>query len=477
MANKGRALQILAVLFLAALAIRLVPPLTSGFLVNYDSIYHARIGQIVADTGFVPAEDYTMGGRPHLYPPLYHLILGYLSLATGVEALTLVKFVLPFASALLVFPVFFLMKKFRNERIALWAAAYTAVNAMLISQAYDSPQVFGLLLFPLIIYFFLKGNYFPAGGLFAVCALFNYGIALTIGVSLAAFSAIKWAKISLKPQKERFKEKEFLVVTGLIIAIGLGLASPWLLIAASKAGECFDPSTAVAPIGSAGLFYLTVMLPVVAFFGIWFLYELRGKSDDYSLFFRAALGIGLIGFAIALAFPQLHPYDMLLLFGFALPFAAAEIDPKRIYKIGAVLMLLAFTVFTITQVRPPLSNGELSAAYWVKMNVAEGTILANPEMSGVINAITMSPRVQTEFDLFLECVPDRARWAESYEALTTSDASRAREIISKYGIDFIVVGPRDSWHYRFNTEKFGSMGYEKVFTLGDVIIYKVSKEA
>jgi len=74
---------IILAIILLSLAIKIYPPLSTDFLVNYDSIYHTRIGQTVAETGWVPSDDYVAGGRPHLYPPLYHILLGYGSIITG----------------------------------------------------------------------------------------------------------------------------------------------------------------------------------------------------------------------------------------------------------------------------------------------------------------------------------------------------------------------------------------------------------
>lgn len=449
-------------LLLLSLAIRVHPPLSNDFPVNFDSIYHARIGQTVAETGWVPSWDYAAGGRPHLYPPLYHLTLGYGSIITGVPVLELIKYILPFISVLLILPVFFLIKKYRNMEAATLGAAVVALNPIITAQAYDSPQLFGLLLFPLLVYYFLKGKYFVGGGLFAVCILFNYFIAITIAVVFTVFSLLKFMK----------GDRMTIVYCTLIAAIGVGLASPWLLVSLSSAGECFDPSTAVSSITGAGIEYLLIIAPFVAFLGFSLLYWLRKRDDEYTLIWRVALALGTIGFLVSLFIPQLHPYDQFLLFGFSLVFIIPELRLEKKYIIIIMAILLVGSILAVLQVKPALSDDDLRATYWIRDNVESANILANPEISGVINTLTMSPSIRTEFDLFLECIPDSARWSESYGALMTTDVNQAKDSLEKYNIDYVIVGARDVWNYGFDIDKFDSLG-EVVFKSGDTKIIKV----
>jgi hypothetical protein len=445
------------------LLIRVYPPLSNDFLVNFDSIYHARIGQTVADTGWVPEWDYVAGGRPHLYPPAYHLVLGYLSIALGVAVIDLIGFVLPFVSALLVVPVFFLIRKFRDEKYALLGAALVAVNPIVIAQSYDSPQLFGLFLFPFLVYNFLKGDYLKAAIFFALSMFFNYFVSLTIGVVLLAYVLLKLKKGENRP----------LIIALLTLAIGIGLVSPWLLIAADRAGQCFDPTTAVAGINAPGLIYLLIMVPFMLFVSVGLMYWLeRKKKDDYTLFWKVAFMVGSIGFIVSLFMPELHPYDQLLLFGFGIVFLLPELKlKKRDLAIVFSLMLLASAI-QISLVKPALSEGDLAAVRWVDENVEEGNILANTEISGAINTVTMNPDIHTEFDFFLECIPDSRRWTIMNSALATDDIASAKKALDEYAVDYVIVGARDEWNYGFNIDKFEQLG-DRVYVSGGTKIYEV----
>jgi hypothetical protein len=459
---------LLIVLVLLGLGIRLYAPMTNDFLVNYDSIYHARIGQIVAETGWVPEFDTVAGGRPHLYPPAYHLVLGYTSLVSGVPVLELVKFILPLISSLLVFTVFFYLRRFRHVEVALLGALIVALNPLLVSQSYDSPQMFVYLLFPLIAYFFLKRQYYPASGLLAISLLFNYMSSMTVIVVLLAFALFRYKR-----------DKGFLINAGLTIVIGLGLVSPWLLVSAVRSGECIDPVTAVVKLTEGASLDLIIVAPFLTLLSIALLYYSRGKDDDYIVFWKVALSVGTIAFLLSIVFPQLHPYDQILLFGFSLTFVLAEVGntkiARKILPIAAVLMLAGCLVI-VSMTGPKVGKGDLEAIEWFKEKVKSGeikdaTILANTENSGILNLL-IGPGIRTEFDLFLECIPDTERWVESYTALETSNRGLMENMLKKNGIDYILVGERDKYHYGFDVDKFKEM--EIVFSSKGTSIYKTN---
>jgi len=462
----------LLILVIASFAIKLYPPLTNNFLVNFDSLYHARIGQIVADTSWVPSFDYATGGRPQLYPPLYHLLLGYSSIVSGIPVIELIKYVLPFISALLVLPAFYLIRKFRDDETALLGAAFMAFNPIIAAQSYDSPQLFGLLLFPIIVRFFIKGDYLICGGLLALSTLFNYFVTGTIAIIMIAFGVIKWLA-GRRTLESYGKEKRYLIYACLTIVIALGLISPWLLVSISRAGNCVDLSTAVLSITSAGIGYLLIMAPFVAVLGLIFLYGTHNSRDDYALIWRVALGLSVAGFLLSIAIPQLHPYDQLLMAGFSLAFILPELKMRESSNMALIALGVLTSLLVVSAITPALSEGDLAAVYWIKENVNEGTILANPEISATINTVTMSRSIRTEFDLFLECLPDSKRWSDMYGTLKTSDSVKALQILKQYSVDYVIVGDRDIWNYDFNTAKFGEMGLEIVFSSNGTKIYRI----
>jgi len=460
---------ILFLLLIAGLAIRLYPPITHELNVNFDSIYHARIGQAVAETGWVPEWDYVAGGRPHLYPPLYHLIIGYSSILSGMPATEIVKYILPLVSALIVLPVFFLIRRYRGIKSALLGAAFTAFNPIIMAQSFDSPQLFGLFLFPLVVYAFLEKRYLLGGVFIAISLLFNYTISATILAVLLAVALIKhWGG-----------SREFILRPFIMGAIGAGLASPWLFTAFSRAGECFDPSTAVSALTLSGSSQLLLTALFVAVFGAGLLYLLRKTGDDYLTVWKVALAVGTVGFLLSLLFPSLHPYDQLLLVGFSSIFLLPELKLRKVLSVALIVVLITGSVAVIGFVNPTMSEDDMAAVSWIRDNVDKNgttTILANPETSGVINTFIGSRSIRTEFDLFLECIPDSRRWSDMYGVLMTRDKPQAEDMLQRYWVDYVVIGARDVSSYEFDIAKFDDMtSLSLVFSEGDARIYQVHR--
>jgi hypothetical protein len=269
-------------------------------------------------------------------------------------------------------------------------------------------------------------------------------------------------------------DKRPAVCAGLASAVGFGIASIWLFIAASRAGRCLDLSTGVSTLIGLGFFNILAIVPLVAIWAFFVFYALRERNDDYALFWKAAMGIGTAGVIISLFEPRIHPYDQLLLFGLALSVLLAEMRLKLRYNLIIAALGIVLTLTVAAYVSPTLSSDDLTAAKWLVANYGGGSVLANPEISGAINTLAAPKKVavRTEFDLFLECIPDSARWKEAYEALATRDAARAAGIMDKYGIDYVVVGARDVWNYDFDIEKFGGMGWlQEVFRSGETAVY------
>ncbi len=451
---------ILIGLILLSLAVKIHPAISNDFPVNFDSIYHTRIGQTVADTGGIPAWDYVAGGRPHLYPPLYHLILGYSSTLSGIAIIDLIKFILPLVSALLVLTTFFLVSKFRDDKIAIWAAAIMAFNPIVTSQSYDSPHLFGLLILPVLAYYFLKRNYFAGGGLFALCILFNYGISMMIAAVIILFSIVQYLKGNKEPALYAF----------LIMILGVGLVSPLLLVSASRMGECFDPSTIVASVNEPGTSYLWMILPGLLIVGALILYPVMKKKGEYICFWRTAFVLSLAGFVASLFVPQLHPYDQLLLFGFSGTFLLADIKLKKKYKLAIMGLLIIATVFSVMAVKPALSTDDVIVANWIKDN-ADGVVLANLEVSGTINMLVRSERIETIFDQFLECVPNKQRWVNVNKAFLSSDPVESQNVLDSYDVKYVVISSMDVWHYGFDVSKFDSMEYDLIFISGQSKVY------
>jgi 4-amino-4-deoxy-L-arabinose transferase-like glycosyltransferase len=81
---------VLSLILLASLFLRGWISNFKVILIDYDAFYHARIAQEIYNTHHIPVWDsQELGGIPHYYPPIYHILI------------TLCKYVLPKADPLL----------------------------------------------------------------------------------------------------------------------------------------------------------------------------------------------------------------------------------------------------------------------------------------------------------------------------------------------------------------------------------------
>ncbi len=81
----GRKLALLAVLAIG-LFLRLSPLSRTPLLIGADGYYHYRTAASLLDSGSVPEwDEYSFGGRPHIYPPGFHLLAGAFTLLSGLS--------------------------------------------------------------------------------------------------------------------------------------------------------------------------------------------------------------------------------------------------------------------------------------------------------------------------------------------------------------------------------------------------------
>jgi asparagine N-glycosylation enzyme membrane subunit Stt3 len=103
---------LLLLVLVAGAALRLYHPAVFDKPLKYDSYYHVRVAQEVLDTGALPAEDpWPEGGRPHIYPPLYHLLVALASMLSGIGVFDITRFLLPAFASLTALPVYYLVSK------------------------------------------------------------------------------------------------------------------------------------------------------------------------------------------------------------------------------------------------------------------------------------------------------------------------------------------------------------------------------
>ena len=127
------------------------------------------------------------------------------------------------------------------------------------------------------------------------------------------------------------------------------------------------------------------------------------------------------------------------------------------------------------------SPGEYEAILWLRENLSEGNIVeaVGDDYSefGRISASTGLPTILGwsghEFQWRGSYTDIRGRPEDVEEIYVSSDIQRVQELLKKYNVTYVYVGPRESQRYSLlQTDKFEEF-MTRVFQEDDVTIYEV----
>ena len=190
----------------------------SIFPVPPDSYYHLMVAQHVYDTHSVPiwnSWEWQPLGRPHLYPPLYHILLAFAAVPFHGDLMAafqnLQPAMLPFAH----FTTWYLARWLFGSRRALLALLIVGMDPVLVtSSALGMPGVLVTSWISLLVVFFLSGRWVLASAMLALAFYTHLGIPALALAGLAIFSLL---------------QRRYLLRFCAMTAIAVALAAPWLL--------------------------------------------------------------------------------------------------------------------------------------------------------------------------------------------------------------------------------------------------------
>lgn len=173
--------------------IRIYPVTRFDKPIGHDSYYHIRIAERIKETSnpLYQRNPWPGRGRPHIYPPLYHLSLLVVNSLFGLSITTVTKLLLPLVSGLIAVPVYKLIERHRDRITALAAAGFTALNPLLIYNSYESPQIIGVVLSIGAIYFLVERRHLLGGCLIGLTFLFNPFSAIFLSIPLLLYMLFK----------------------------------------------------------------------------------------------------------------------------------------------------------------------------------------------------------------------------------------------------------------------------------------------
>jgi hypothetical protein len=373
-----------------------------------------RVAEVIKETGSIPLwEPWPYEGRPHMYPPLYHVTLAGLSVITGIPISEIIRFFLPIVSSVLILAVFWLVLKFRDEKTALLAAFFIAISPYLISSAYDSPQIIGILLGIFAIYFFLKDHFYKAGILLGFIYLFNPFAAAAFSVPFFAWLILKKATVNII--------KTF-IIPGIFIGLWYLPRIPLSYCSESILGPYFIIK------GMAPLLWqeAVVVLIVLAIFLLITKFASKWKHDRFGKFWLLWVLIFAVFYFSFILTPLLHPWrhGILLAFGFSILLAdiltRAKIKEIFILFFAVIFVGGLFILLNLNDFGPALEENEYLMIDWADtMLPSSALILAHHDICS--NMLALTDRTCL-LDISFECIEDKQAWYD-YEQLFWSNSS------------------------------------------------------
>lgn len=421
---------LLIVIFVSGLFLRAYPSTQFDKPLKYDSYYHVRVVELMKETGSIPSfEPWPYGGRPHIYPPFYHLALLSLNTVTGIDPMELVKYFLPIMSALTILVVFWLVNALANKNAALLASLFTALNPYLISSSYDSPQVFGLMLSCFAVYFLLKKKYLSSGLALGVIFLINTFSAVAASSVVIVYMLLtkKWSQIP-----------KILVFPAIFSMI-------WYLPKLNLM-YCYDNSLGAFFVGKAvggmlvqeSIIIMTPILMALALMG-----RIKGELQKFYLLWVAIFVALFLSFAFTSAF---HPWrqSIYISFGFSILLGIVLDNLSKIKRLlfAALFMLIFlfglsyFIGYPIFGLSPPLSAQEYRLIGWAGQNLPSSSVsLAHHDMCAGLMTYTNKTCV---LDISFECIENKTAFYDYENFFWLENPATIQEFLYSHPISHIL---------------------------------------
>ncbi len=420
----------LIAILLIAVSLRIGPVfLFDGMPIGYDNPYHVRMSEIIQDSGAVPGQDPILGGRPYTYPAFYHILLASLSIVSGLPVQTLIPFLLPFISFLVVPAIYIFARQFSGETWALVVALMAACASALTMASYNSPENAAFLLLPLSIMLLARGRLFLGSLLFSLCLFWNYfAFLISLPAMLLAFA---WRRE---------------VLPNFLFAL-LASALVWLLSYGPDALLWFSVSSGTSFVANN---LKDVMLSLVLDSGLILLVflayaakKLTTPAAKYWYLYALTSGIALVSYLIT---PVMRSWEQPKFLSLGIACLTASIVAGKYFKkfVYAVIIIFFFaSLLSAFQIAYPKTNSlDLHAISWLESKNPEGNILADPTLSEEIaNRTSLAPQIMTA--LQFETLTENNFVESSLKYLGNQPLEDEQAYVRESGLQYILLNFED----------------------------------
>ena len=167
------------------------------FPVPPDAYYHLLVARHICETGSIPlwnSWEWAPLGRPHLYPPGYHLLLAAMAIPFRGDFLAAFRWLTPAILPFAYFTTWYLARWLFDARRAFVALLIVGMDAVLVfSAVMGTPGVLATSLVSIMLVLFLSGRTVPAAFLAVLAAYTHLGIPTLAFGGLAIFCLFNWA--------------------------------------------------------------------------------------------------------------------------------------------------------------------------------------------------------------------------------------------------------------------------------------------
>jgi hypothetical protein len=320
-----------------------------------DTPYHLLMGKMFSDYDTVMLWDYyeyAPTGRPHLYPPLEHILLWWMHDITGADWWNIGRFISLIQYPLPLFTVWFFSRKLFNPVTALASLVFLSISQEFwFWQVSVAPTALILSLFPLYLYCFYRKKVFTSIILLSSFLYLHLGLPYVI-----IFSTFIFSLFSLYKTREYLKQ--FAVVTGASALIFL----PWIIHIlmykdwlSSSPRQVFDPFSLLVGIN--------ILTAVFFILGVWKCLREARIDLRYLLVLSTAIGflaIALYGWRYKMHSPIINCIVGGIGFELLYTKILAKTTPVSRKKVAAIVLLLLIPLgaFSLTLTAKMPSPGQ-----------------------------------------------------------------------------------------------------------------------
>lgn len=162
-----------------------------------DDFYHLSVARQIFTFGFVPTWDFWEFfplGRPHLYPPLLHVLMALLLRISGGDLFFTARIVKTLTYPLLLFSFWLSTRRLANEKTAFYSTVVLASTSPLLFLAVMiMPATLVLALTPLLVLSFIERRTLTSIALLSAMMWLHVSMPLTVVLPLFAFSLMRRA--------------------------------------------------------------------------------------------------------------------------------------------------------------------------------------------------------------------------------------------------------------------------------------------